>query len=132
MIRAVEASGLTRPLSTYSHAIQAGDYLFVSGLGPLDENAGLIGTTVEDQTAATLENLNRVMGAAGGSLSKVVRVTVYLGSIESYDRFNRVYEKYFAAPPYPARTCIGANLWHGVMIEMDAVAYLPGVSGGGG
>lgn len=124
-IRAVHGPGVTVPLSAYSQAVYAGEYLFISGQGPLDVNANLIGADIEEQTEATLCNLQRVVKAAGGTLNDIVKVTVYLKSIGYYDRFNRVYERYFSSPPFPARTCVGAGeLWSGVLIEIDATAYV--------
>ncbi len=121
-IRAVDAPAAA---GAYSQAIRAGDFVFISGQGPLDPETGEIrGDTVEEQTERTLRNVEAIARAAGGSLSDVVKVTALLSSIELFPGFNAAYERIFAGAPRPARTTSGAQL-RGILVEIDAVLYLP-------
>jgi 2-iminobutanoate/2-iminopropanoate deaminase len=109
----------------YSQAIRAGDYLFISGQGPLAPGTlETVGTTVAEQTEATLRNLEAIARAAGGSLEDVVKVSAFLASIEDFPEFNETYERIFATEPRPARTTTGAEL-RNILVEIDAVLYLP-------
>lgn len=108
----------------YSQAIRAGDFVFISGQGPLDpETLEVRGETVEEQTEHTLRNLEAIARAAGGSLRDVVKVSAFLASIEGFSAFNGTYERFFDEPR-PARTTTGADL-RNILVEIDAVLYLP-------
>jgi 2-iminobutanoate/2-iminopropanoate deaminase len=128
-IEAVELPSDRRAQSAYSPAVRAGGFIFVSGLGPLDSEARVIGEEIEEQARVTLENMDQVLHAAGGSLSDLVSVRVYLASMDDYQGFNRVYEQFIREEPYPARICLQAGaLWEGVLVEIEAVALASGSS----
>ena len=115
-----------RGTGAYSQAIRAGDFVFISGQGPLDPaTLEVVGATVEEQTERTLENLAAIARAAGGGLDDVVKVSAFLASIELFPAFNATYERIFATLPRPARTTVGAEL-RDILVEIDAVLYLPG------
>jgi 2-iminobutanoate/2-iminopropanoate deaminase len=123
----IEIPGRT-PGGHYSAAVVAGDFIFVAGQVPRDDSRKLIGETIEEQTHATLDNVERVLEAAGASLSSVVKVSVYLADLALFPRFNAVYASRFTKVR-PVRTTIGCGL-QGVLIEIDAVAYKePGDTG---
>ena len=108
----------------YSQAVGAGDTLYVSGYGPVDstgeEATGAVGT----QTEQALENVEHTVEAAGGSLTDLVKVTVYLTDLDDYDAMNDAYGARFGATP-PARVCVEVSrLPDDVAVEMDAIAYL--------
>ena len=114
-----------RGTGAYSQAIRAGDFVFVSGQGPLDpETLEVVGTTIEEQTEQTLRNVEAVATAAGGSLGDAVKISVFLSSIDLFEGFNATYERIVEALPRPARTTTGAEL-RGILVEIDAVLYLP-------
>jgi 2-iminobutanoate/2-iminopropanoate deaminase len=114
-----------RGTGAYSQAIRAGDLVFVSGQGPLDPTTlEVIGTTVQEQTEATIRNLEAIARAAGGSLEDVVKVSAFLASIDDFPAFNATYERMFPSLPRPARTTTGAAL-RDILVEIDAVLYLP-------
>jgi 2-iminobutanoate/2-iminopropanoate deaminase len=114
-----------RGTGAYSQAIRAGDFVFISGQGPLDPaTLEVIGTTVEEQTEVTLRNLEAIAHAAGGSLGDVVKVSAFLSSIDLFPGFNATYERVFETLPRPARTTTGAGL-RNILVEIDAVLYLP-------
>ena len=114
-----------RGTGAYSQAIRAGDFVFISGQGPLDPaTLEVVGVTVVEQTEQTLANLAAIARAAGGSLDDVVKVSAFLASIDLFPAFNATYERIFSTLPRPARTTVGAEL-RDILVEIDAVLYLP-------
>jgi 2-iminobutanoate/2-iminopropanoate deaminase len=95
----------------YSHAIDAGDFIFLSGQtamnGVGDEEAKVKGN-ITDQTKTALAYLTSVMDAAEVTSDDVVKVNVYLTSMAYFDEMNEVYKTFFNEP-YPARTCVAVN-----------------------
>jgi 2-iminobutanoate/2-iminopropanoate deaminase len=120
-------SDVPPPKGPYSPAVRAGDFVYVSGQVPRDPRTGeLAGDDVATQTRQTLSNLQRVLEQAGASLADVVSVTVYLARADDWGAMNEVYSKAFHQP-FPSRTTVGAEL-RGILVEISAVAYLPGRS----
>jgi 2-iminobutanoate/2-iminopropanoate deaminase len=114
-----------RGTGAYSQAIRAGDFVYISGQGPLDPaTLEVRGSTVAEQTEHTLRNLEQIAVAAGGGLDDVVKVSAFLASIDDFPAFNETYERIFASLPRPARTTTGAEL-RNILVEIDAVLYLP-------
>jgi 2-iminobutanoate/2-iminopropanoate deaminase len=111
------------PAGAYSQGLRVGDFIFVSGQGPLDPATGKVtGVTIEEQTARTLENIKAILAAGGAGLEDVVRVGAFLSDLALFDGYNRVYAAYFPDPK-PARTTVGCQL-NGILVEIDAVAYV--------
>ena len=111
------------PIGAYSQGIRAGDFIFVSGQGPLDPATGqLIGGTIEEQTARVLENIKAILVAGGATMADVVKVSAHLSDVALFDRYNKVYSTYFPDPK-PARTTVGSQLM-GILVEIDAIAYV--------
>ena len=111
------------PAGAYSPGLIAGDFVFVSGQGPLDPATGkIVGETIEEQTARVLENVKAVLEAAGSSMSDVVKVAVHLSDLANFQRFNQVYATFFPDPK-PTRTTVGSQL-PGILVEIDAIAYI--------
>jgi 2-iminobutanoate/2-iminopropanoate deaminase len=122
-----DASGGT---GGYTPALRAGDFVFVSGQGPLDPGTlAVLGETVAEQTTHTLRNVLHLVSAAGGDAASIVRCTCYLDSIELFDEFTAAYERFFAHEPRPTRTTIGCEL-SGILVEIDCIAYIPQGSSG--
>ena len=112
-------------IGPYSAGITAGDFIFVSGEGPLNPRTGKIdGTTIEDQTRQTLENVKAILEAGGSSMGDVVKVSVLLTDLANFKRMNEVYKTFFSEP-FPARITYGVALAvPGMLVEIDAVAYV--------
>lgn len=107
----------------YSHAVRAGDFVFISGQTPRDAQRAIVGTTVEEQTAVTLENVRLALEAAGASFDDVVKVNVHLADLRDAGKFNQIYARHFPVV-IPARTTVGSVL-NEVLVEVDVVAYTP-------
>ncbi|MDI6824126.1 MAG: Rid family detoxifying hydrolase [Bacillota bacterium] len=114
------------PVGPYSQAVVAADKVFTAGQLGIDPATGkLVGEGVEEQTRQALQNLRAILAAAGTSLEKAVKVTVFLTDMGAFPLMNRVYAEFFPKDP-PARTCIGvAALPMGAAVEIEAVAALP-------
>ena len=112
-----------QPVGAYSQGLRAGDFVFVSGQGPLDPKTGkVVGTSIEEQTTRVLENIKAILEAGGASMADVVKVSAHLGDMSLFERYNRVYAGYFPDPK-PTRTTVGSQL-PGILVEIDAIAYL--------
>jgi len=122
---AVSAPAAPAAIGPYSHAVRAGELLFCSGQIPLDPASGeLVGATAGEQARRCLENLSAVCEAAGASLARAVRVTVYMTDLAAFAEVNEVYGGFFSEQP-PARVAVGvAQLPRGAMVEVDAVIAL--------
>lgn len=118
----IDTKKVARPAAAYSSGLQAGDFIFVSGTISTDEQGNRIGSTIEEQTARTLENIQAVLEAAGAGLDDIVKATVYLSDYSLFERYNQVYSRYFSDPK-PTRITCGVQLGEGFLIEMDAIAY---------
>jgi 2-iminobutanoate/2-iminopropanoate deaminase len=109
----------------FSHAVRAGDFLFVTGQMPtLPENPDiLISGDIKEQTHQVMKNLKAVLREAKSSLEKVTFVRIYLVNFQDFDQMNEVYKSYFDIDKLPARTCIGVTgLAKGASVEIDLIA----------
>jgi 2-iminobutanoate/2-iminopropanoate deaminase len=119
----ISAAGAPTPKAPYSQGIRAGDFIYVSGQGPLDSMTGEVkGSTIEEQTAYTLQNVQAILEAGGASMADVVKTTCHLSDLAHFGRFNEVYAQYFPEPR-PVRTTVGSQLL-GILVEVDVVAYV--------
>ena len=107
----------------YSQAIAAGGFVFVSGQVALEPGGSeLKGETVEEQTEQVFANLRAILEAAGTSLDKVVKTTVFLQDFGDFGSMNEVYAKHIGTTP-PARATVEvAALPSGALVEIEAVA----------
>ena len=129
------------PLGNYSHAVKAGDFVFLCGLGArnpqsgkevgveLDEHGDVLWYDIEVQTRQVMENMITVLKASGCQLTDVVDVTVYLKDMADFPKYNTVYGVYFSTPEkMPVRTTIQATPPGLNFVELKAVAYKKGSS----
>ena len=111
------------PMGAYSQGLRAGDFIFVSGQGPIDPATGkIVGDTIEEQTARTLDNIKAILEAGGATMADVVKVTAHLTDLSNFAAYNKVYATYFPDPK-PVRTTVGSQLL-GMLVEIDAIAYV--------
>jgi 2-iminobutanoate/2-iminopropanoate deaminase len=106
----------------FSPAIQAGPFVFVSGQASVDATGKIISDTFEGEMRRSLENVKKVLAAAGLGFKDVVRVTSYLGRQDDLAEYNRIYREYFSEP-YPARSTLMGCLGTLLKFEVDVVAY---------
>ena len=110
-------------LGPYSHAVEAGGFLFVSGIISIDLKQDL--TITDDIRAATelvLTNVKKVLESAGSRLDKVVKVTVFLRDMADFNSMNEVYGKFFPKDP-PARSCVAVKEVPGNFpVEIEVIA----------
>lgn len=122
-------SGAPRPVAPYSHAVEAGGFVFVTGqlaTDPDDDNLPLP-DGIQAQTAKVMDNLQRVLRGLGLGMEQVVSVRVFLTAFErDYAAMNSLYASYFPADRRPARTTVGVtHLARGGIIEIDMIAVRP-------
>jgi 2-iminobutanoate/2-iminopropanoate deaminase len=110
-------------IGPYSQAIATKDLIFVSGQIPLDPETGeIVNGGIVAQTKVVLENLKAILEAAGSSLDKVVKTTIYLKNMEDFGAMNDVYKEYFVKS-FPARATVAVSfLPRDVDVEIDAIA----------
>ena len=107
----------------YSHAVESGEFIYLSGQTPIESQTGnLVEGDVVDQTEQCFKNLFNVLKAAGLTSDNVQKVNVFLTNMSDFTAMNMVYSKQFSSP-YPARTTIGvAALPLGAQIEIEMIA----------
>jgi 2-iminobutanoate/2-iminopropanoate deaminase len=123
-VEEVRTGAAPAPVGPYSQAVVHAGFLFASGQIPLDPATGrLVDGDVEAQTRRVLANLAAVLAAAGSSLARVVRTTIYLVDLSTFARVNAIYAEHFGADPKPARSTVQvAALPLGAQVEIDAIA----------
>jgi len=123
--RIIPAGGAS-PRGHYTPALRAGDFVYVSGQGPIDPVTDKLAVgDVEFQTQLTLSNIQRILEAAGVGISDVVKCSVFLRDISEFHNMNRAYAAFFGDHK-PARTTIEAKFHQAEMlVEIDCVAYKP-------
>ena len=123
-IREVRSTEAPAPIGPYAQAVTAGDFVFTSGQIPLDPKTNrLVEGDIEAQTERVLANVGAILAAAGASLARVVKTSVFLADIADFPRMNAVYERHFTSYPKPARSTVQvAKLPAGAKIEIEVVA----------
>src|SRR5688500_20284235 len=113
------------PVGAYSQGLRAGDFIFVSGQGPLDPTTGKIaGETIEEQTKRVLENIKAILEAGGATMADVVKANAHLSDMALFDRYNKIYVTYFPDPK-PTRTTVDSALpLKAIQDEIALMAYV--------
>ncbi|RKR07210.1 reactive intermediate/imine deaminase [Kushneria sinocarnis] len=112
-------------IGPYSQAIKAGNTIYLSGQIPLDpESMELVGGDIELQARQVFDNMAAVCHEAGGSLSDVVKLNLYLTDLDNFSKVNQIMEEYFDEP-YPARAAVGVKaLPRGSQVEAEGIMLL--------
>ena len=120
--KAFSAAGAVA-VGPYSHAVESGDLIFLSGQTPIDSQTGkLVEGDITAQTEQCFKNLFNVLEASGLTPDNVEKVNVFLTDMSKFTAMNEVYSKQFSSP-YPARTTIGvASLPLGAQVEIEMIA----------
>lgn len=120
-----EGFGAARSSMPLSPAVRAGDFVYISGQVPTDEQGAVIFGNVETQTRAVMKKLELALSYADCTLADIVKTTVYLADPRDFVGFNGVYSSYFEPGRRPARTTVQSALMLDIRVEIDAVAYKP-------
>lgn len=111
-------------IGTYSQAVKVGETVYLSGQIGLDPVSMQMVEGIDAQIVRVFENLKAVAEAAGGSMSDVVKLNIYLTDLGHFAKVNETMAKYFTEP-YPARAAVGvASLPRGALVEADGVLVL--------
>jgi 2-iminobutanoate/2-iminopropanoate deaminase len=123
--RVIQTEKAPKAIGPYSQAVQAGDFLFLSGQIPLDPKTGeLVKGDIGRQTKQVLENIKGVLESQKLGMEDVVKATIFLKDIGNFNRVNEVYSSYFAISS-PARSTVEvARLPRDVEIEIEVVALI--------
>jgi 2-iminobutanoate/2-iminopropanoate deaminase len=121
----ITAEKAPRPIGPYSAGVRAGPFIYTAGQIGIDPATGdLVPGGIEAETHQVLTNVKNILEAAGASMDRVVKTTVFLGEMLDFARMNAVYAKFFTSAP-PARSTVAvAGLPKGASVEIEAVAIL--------
>lgn len=112
-------------VAPYSHAVRAGDFLFVTGQLAENPATGKVEVgAIEDQTIRVMENLKLVLEHAGTSFQQVVMVRIFVTDFRFFETVNKIYASYFASDRLPSRTTVGVMGLAGLGdVEIDLIVY---------
>ena len=113
------------PVAPYSHAVRAGDFLFVTGQLSEDPDSGeVVKGSIELQTEQVMDNLQLVLEHAGTSFEKVVMSRIFVTDFRYYETVNRIYASRFTSGRFPGRTTVGVTALAGFGdVEIDLIVY---------
>lgn len=126
MIERISPAGVPAPRGPYSPAVRAGDFIYVSGQGPVDAatNEWSYGD-IQHETKVVLNNIRIILEGCGATMQDVVKCSVFLSDGRDFAAMNEVYTEVFGAAK-PARTTVEAKFANPKMkVEIDCVAYKP-------
>lgn len=106
----------------FSPAVRAGGFVFVSGQASVDESGKIVADTFEGEFRRSLENVKRILDAAGLTLADVVQVRSYVDDMADLQEYNRLYREFFTEP-FPARTTVVNCLGGALKYEIDVTAF---------
>jgi 2-iminobutanoate/2-iminopropanoate deaminase len=121
-IKYINGNNIPSSSLPFSPAVEAGNFVFVSGQASVDEQGKIIQDTFENECRRSFENVAKILTAAGLGFKDVVQVRNYVARQEDLAAFNLLYKEYFSEP-YPARTTIMGCLGDLLKFEVDVVAY---------
>lgn len=121
----IKTAGAPGAVGPYAQGVRAGRLLFVSGQVALDPTTGvLVPGGIEDQTRRVMENLAAILSAGGSGLDRVVKATVYLTDLGTFEAMNGIYASFFPGDK-PARVCVEVSrLPRNSLVEIDAIAIV--------
>jgi 2-iminobutanoate/2-iminopropanoate deaminase len=120
--QAIQNERMPKALGPYSHAVQAGELVFISGQAGIDPDTGALPEgDFESEARQAFRNLDRVLQAAGLSLDRVVKTTVWLSSADDFPGVNALYAEFFPTKP-PARSTPIVGLPRNLRVSVEAIA----------
>jgi 2-iminobutanoate/2-iminopropanoate deaminase len=106
----------------YSPALKFGDFVMVAGQAPISLDGKIIPGTIEEETRLTMNNVKKLIEAAGATMDQVVQCNCFLATLTDFDAFDATFREFFS-DHLPCRTTVGTNLL-GFKIEINAMAYV--------
>ena len=107
-----------------SRAVKAGDYIFCTGQVPMEDGKVMTSGTIEEQTIAVIQDIEKTLSLADCTLNDIVKSMVWLSNKNDFPGFNEVYSRYFKSDP-PARSAVVNELLVDVKVEIEVIAYKP-------
>ena len=125
MKRQIATACAPAAIGPYSQGMAVGDFVFTSGQIPLDPKTGVfVEGGIQEQTRQALLNVKAVLEAAGSSMDKVIKTTVFLQNMGDFSAMNEVYAAFFEGSICPARSAVEvAALPKGALVEIEAIAH---------
>lgn len=124
MQRVISTDKAPGAIGPYSQAIEAGGFVFTSGVIPVNPQTGEIKESIEEQARQAFTNLTNLIEASGADVSQVVKTTVFIKEMNDFAKINEIYAEFFKEP-FPARSCVEvARLPKDVKLEIEAVVAL--------
>lgn len=119
----IKTKNAPEAIGPYSQAVAVGDYVFTSGMIPINPQTGnLVEGGVKEQATQVLQNVKSLLEASGSSMDKVVKTTVFIKNMNDFATINEIYKTFFTSD-FPARSCVEvARLPKDVLLEMEAIA----------
>lgn len=122
--QSIETDQAPSPIGTYSQAICTDSFVFISGQIGLDPNSMQLRQSFSEQAKQVFDNLDAIAREANISLNDVVKLTVFLKTLDDFTEFNQIMADYFAKP-YPARSVVGiSQLPKNALVEVEAIIKL--------
>jgi 2-iminobutanoate/2-iminopropanoate deaminase len=113
------------PRGPYSPAVRAGDFIFVSGQGPIDPLTDKLSNgDIQHETRLVLSNIKRILETCGATTADVVKCSVFLKNAADFKAMNEVYTEFFGTDR-PARTTVACEFVSNMLVEIDCIAYKP-------
>jgi len=124
-LKTVSTTSAPQAIGSYSQAVHAGEFLYVSGQIPLcPETMNIVGGAIEEQAHRVFGNLLAIANAAGCTSQSCIKLNISMVDLSGFDTVNHVMTEYFESP-YPARACVGvAALPKNALIEVEGIFYL--------
>lgn len=125
MIKQIKTEKAPGAVGPYSQAITANGFAFLSGMLPLHVTTGtIVGTTAEVQTEQIMKNISGLLSELNLQLDDIVKTTIFLKSMDSFQKVNEVYGSYFSTHK-PARSCVEVSeIPKGALVEIEVIAAL--------
>jgi 2-iminobutanoate/2-iminopropanoate deaminase len=121
-VQEISTNRAPRPVGPFSQAIKANGFIFVAGQTARDPQSGqVIEGDITLQTERVMENLKAILEAAGSSLDRTLKTTVYLKDMDDFEAMGKVYSRYFPSHP-PARATVEVSRLHGGRVEIELIA----------
>lgn len=123
MLERITSAGAPAAIGPYSQAVRAGNFLFLSGMMPIDPATGLLEKPdIRVQAQRIMDNVAALLKDAGCTEANVVKTTCFLSDMANFSAFNEVYGAYFTSKP--ARSCVAVReLPKGALVEVEVIAY---------